>query len=79
MIRKIIQIHIAPFARNYISQVFEQNLPHFLNKEYQIKRDKAIEEFFIEASKNIEITPRKGIYLVHKNPYEYKDYYETLK
>jgi len=49
------------------------------NKEYQIKRDKAIEEFFIEASKNIEITPRKGIYLIHKNPYEYKDYYETLK
>jgi len=49
------------------------------NKEYQIERDKAIEEFFIEASRNIECNPRKGIYLIHKNPYEYKDYYETLK
>ncbi len=63
----------------YCNDVNTPKLRCINNKEYQIKRDKAIEEFFIEASKNIEITSRNGIYLIHKNPYEYKDYYQTLK
>ena len=62
----------------YCNDANTQKLRCINNKDYQIKRDEAIEEFFIEASKNIEIIPRKGIYLIHKNPYEYKDYYETL-
>ncbi|MFX1259629.1 MAG: radical SAM protein [Promethearchaeota archaeon] len=48
------------------------------NKKYQILRDKFVREFFAEALKNIRIKPRKGIYILDKNPYEYKDYYERL-
>ncbi|MFX0135451.1 MAG: radical SAM protein, partial [Candidatus Hodarchaeota archaeon] len=48
------------------------------NKKYQILRDKTVREFFAKAMKDIKIKSRKGIYMLDKNPYEYRDYYERL-
>ncbi|MFX1383453.1 MAG: radical SAM protein [Promethearchaeota archaeon] len=47
------------------------------NKQYQITRDKVIKEFFKEVYRTTNIKPRKGLYLLKKNPYEYINYYES--
>lgn len=72
--RTIMKNPICQFCRN-------TNTPKLRclnNKEYQISRDKAIQEFFIGAFKNIKISPKKGIYLLNKFPYEYDGYYERI-
>ncbi len=46
------------------------------NKLYQITRDEAIRNFFIEVFKSIKVKARKGIYLLKEFPYKYIDYYE---
>lgn len=49
------------------------------NKQYQIKRDIAIRDFFANIYGTIKIEPKKGIYLLNKNPYEYTNYYEKFQ
>ena len=60
---------ICQFCRDYNTPI----LRCINNKQYQIKRDDSIRKFFTNALRSVKIKQRKGIYLLNKNPYEYKD------
>ncbi|MHA1758626.1 MAG: radical SAM protein [Promethearchaeota archaeon] len=71
--KNVLKNPICQFCRD----PFTPKLRCINNKEYQIKRDIAVKNFFKEVFNTIKIKERKGIYLFNENPYKYNDYYES--